>query len=131
MDRWAWQSFTGFGRALHGLAELCGAWQSSTGLGRALTVLAELYRAWQSFTGAWISFLGLGKALWGLAKLYGAGQSITGLGNAAWQVEGKIRHDICHMHHMQRMCKIISPWVKFYILKVLLNSLFRYHFGFW
>ena len=41
------------------------------------------------------------------------------------------RHDICHMHHMQRMCKIISPWVKFYILKVLLNSLFRYHFGFW
>ena len=29
------------------------------------------------------------------------------------------RHDICHMHHMQRMCKIISPWVKFYILKVL------------
>ena len=28
------------------------------------------------------------------------------------------RHDICHMHHMQRMCKIICPRVKFYILKV-------------
>ena len=27
------------------------------------------------------------------------------------------RHDICHMHHMQRMCKIISPRVKFYIFK--------------
>ena len=29
------------------------------------------------------------------------------------------RHDTCHMHHMQRMCKIISRQVKFYILKVL------------
>ena len=29
------------------------------------------------------------------------------------------RHDICHMHHMQRMCKINSPRVIFYILKVL------------
>ena len=31
------------------------------------------------------------------------------------------RHDICHMHHMQRMCKIISPWVKLYIFKVFLT----------
>ena len=33
-----------------------------------------------------------------------------------------IRHDICHMHHMQRMCKTISPGVKFYILKVLFEQ---------
>ena len=32
------------------------------------------------------------------------------------------RHDICHMHHMQRMCKIISARVKFYILKVLFEQ---------
>ena len=24
-----------------------------------------------------------------------------------------VRHDICHMHHMQRMCKIISPRLTF------------------
>ena len=34
-----------------------------------------------------------------------------------WREGG--RHDICHMHHMRRMCKIISPRVKFYILKML------------
>ena len=33
--------------------------------------------------------------------------------------KSKARHDICHMHHMQRMCKINSPRVNFYILKVL------------
>ena len=33
-----------------------------------------------------------------------------------------IRQDICHMHHMQRMCKIISSWVKLYILKVLFEQ---------
>ena len=33
-----------------------------------------------------------------------------------------IRHDICHMHHMQRMCKIISSRVKFHILKVLFEK---------
>ena len=32
------------------------------------------------------------------------------------------RHDICHMHHMQRMCKVISPRVKFYILKALFEQ---------
>ena len=35
-----------------------------------------------------------------------------------------IRHDICHMHHMQRMCKINSPRVNFYILKVLFVQFF-------
>ena len=32
------------------------------------------------------------------------------------------RHDICHMHHMQRMCKIIGPRVIFFILKVLFEQ---------
>ena len=31
------------------------------------------------------------------------------------------RHDICHMHHMKCMCKIIC----------FFNSLCRFHFGVW
>ena len=33
-------------------------------------------------------------------------------------LKSEARHDICHMHHMQRMCKIISPRIRFYILMV-------------
>jgi len=34
------------------------------------------------------------------------------------------------MRHMQRMCKIISPRVRFYIVKVLFEQFMRYHFVF-
>ena len=32
---------------------------------------------------------------------------------------GTFRHDICHKHHKQRLCKIISVWVKFHFVNVL------------
>ena len=33
----------------------------------------------------------------------------------------KIRHDICHKHHKQRLCKIISTQVKFHFVNALLQ----------
>ena len=41
------------------------------------------------------------------------------------------RHDICHKHHKQRLCKIISTRVKFYFLNVFLEHGRVYHFVFW
>ena len=41
------------------------------------------------------------------------------------------RHDICHKHHKQRLCKIISTRVKFYFVNVFLEHGCVYHFGFW
>ena len=41
------------------------------------------------------------------------------------------RHDICHKHHKQRLCKIISTRVKFHFLNRLWNSLCMYNFVVW
>ena len=35
---------------------------------------------------------------------------------------GIFRRDICHKHHKQRLCKIISTWVKFYFVNVLFKQ---------
>ena len=53
-----------------------------------------------------------------------------GLDDSTYFGSQKLRHDICHMHHMQRMCKIISPRVKFYILKVLFEQFMWVSFWF-
>ena len=42
----------------------------------------------------------------------------------------RFRQDICHMHHMQRMCKIISPRVKFYVWKVFFEQIMKVSFCF-
>ena len=51
---------------------------------------------------------------------------------SSWKVSYIVvlRHDIFHMHHMQRMCKIISPRVKIYILKVLFEHFMYVSFWF-
>ena len=45
---------------------------------------------------------------------------------------GKVgcRHDICHKHHKQRLCKIISTRVKLHFVKVLLEQLLHVSFQF-
>ena len=46
-------------------------------------------------------------------------------------VEDPTRHDICHKHHKQRLCKIITSRVKFYFMNVFSEYGCEYHFGFW
>ena len=41
------------------------------------------------------------------------------------------RRDICHKHHKQRLCKIISTGVKFLALNMLLEHLMLISFWFW
>ena len=36
--------------------------------------------------------------------------------------EFDLRHDICHKHHKQRLCKIFRSRVKFHIVDVLLEQ---------
>ena len=56
---------------------------------------------------------------------------MVGLGRKRLHLKvGGRRHDICHMHHMQRMCKIISPRVRFYIVKVLFEQFMKVSFCF-
>ena len=38
--------------------------------------------------------------------------------------------EICHKHHKQRLCKIISTRVKFYFVSVLLEQFVYVSFGF-
>ena len=40
-----------------------------------------------------------------------------------------IRHEICHKHHKQRLCKIFTTWVKFYFGNVLSVQFKSYYFG--
>ena len=53
---------------------------------------------------------------------------------AGWGV-GRVwagcRHDICHKHHKQRLCKIISTWVTFYFVNVGFEHGYVFHCGFW
>ena len=43
----------------------------------------------------------------------------------------KTRRDICHKHHKQRLCKIISTRVKFHMWMCFWNSSGEDNFGFW
>ena len=38
--------------------------------------------------------------------------------NCFWSLENRGRDDICHKHHKQRLCKIITTRVKFYFVDV-------------
>ena len=40
------------------------------------------------------------------------------------------RRDICHKHHKQRLCKIISTGVKLHFVKILLEQLLHVLFQF-
>ena len=42
-----------------------------------------------------------------------------------------VRHDVCHKHHKQRSCKIVSIRVKVYFANVFLEHGCVYHFAFW
>ena len=41
------------------------------------------------------------------------------------------RHDICHKHHKQRLCKIVSTQVKFHFENVILEQFMFLSFWFW
>ena len=46
------------------------------------------------------------------------------------EVGWEYRREICHKHHKQRLCKIISTWVKFHPLSVLLEQFVYVSCGF-
>ena len=46
-----------------------------------------------------------------------------------WKQERLIRHEICHKHHKQRLCKIFTTRVKFHFGNVLVVQFKSYYFG--